>query len=224
MLQQASTLLQINRDQLSGLSLSAKLKQASFVIPTLSPSLCPPPVSQGTVIELPMQPGTLFQDSDGDHIYVSEAGDTPLKVALRFNMPVQDLLEANRFWYLPDLQCNDSLRLCTQLHVQTQDELVVPPKTLWQVTGNQYIGCHIRRQFGSKVVTAEVGAYMPAGEGADEPEMWHVIHEDDDEEDVFRKELDIADEATEQMEEEMKEELPRDDDLERSDKGSTGSC
>jgi hypothetical protein len=71
-----------------------------------------------------LAPGTVFVDSVGDYIYVSENNDTPLEIALRFRMRAGELvryitrtnltllstdlcfvqLRVNKEWYLPDLK------------------------------------------------------------------------------------------------------------------------
>ena len=133
--------------------------------------------------------GTVSVDRQGHHVYTCQDNDTPLEIAMRFNMCVGELLDKNRAWYLPKLKSSDLMKEGTQLWVSKQRSLVPRPKTEWQVGGNQYIGAQVRKQFGKRTVGARVVGYLRPGNGADELALWHVVHDDGDEEDLDLQEL-----------------------------------
>ena len=54
----------------------------------------------------------------------------------------------------------------------------------WQYHGHPWLQRRVRRVFGSDVVDGKVVAYIPAGPHEDEPALWHVMHDDGDEEDL----------------------------------------
>ena len=64
-------------------------------------------------------PGTVFYDDDDDPIYVSRARETPMELALRFQLPISDVLTVNEAWNAAWKQpkLKPSQRLCEGQHV-----------------------------------------------------------------------------------------------------------
>ena len=56
--------------------------------------------------------------------------------------------------------------------------------TAWRKTGSEHVGAEILRSFDGQHVHARVVKWAKAGAGADEPALWHVVHDDGDEEDL----------------------------------------
>ncbi|KAG8468032.1 hypothetical protein KFE25_007084 [Diacronema lutheri] len=63
---------------------------------------------------------------------------------------------------------------------QGEDEAERDAETQYRRSGHEYIGARLRRFFDGKPSDAHVDGWLPAGENADEPALWHVTHDDDD--------------------------------------------
>ena len=63
----------------------------------------------------------------------------------------------------------------------------------WRLDGSPWIGKRIRRVFPGGVTSdAVVQSWLPAGEAAEDFALWHVVHDDGDEEDLEEHELEAA--------------------------------
>jgi hypothetical protein len=68
-----------------------------------------------------------------------------------------------------------------------------PAEEGWQFDGSPWIGRRVRRVFPGGVVSeALVQRWLPAGEVAEDVALWHVVHDDGDEEDLEEHELRAA--------------------------------
>jgi len=63
------------------------------------------------------------------------------------------------------------------------------PASEWQAFGHTWVGRRVRRFFGNTPVDGQVTAYMPPGYGEDEPALWHLVHDDGDEEDLEERDV-----------------------------------
>jgi hypothetical protein len=70
--------------------------------------------------------------------------------------------------------------------VQTEDD-VPPQDTAWQDHGHEWIGRRVRKQYLDDVVDGTIVKWLPAAGG--EVALWHMLHEDGDEEDLEEHEV-----------------------------------
>ena len=59
----------------------------------------------------------------------------------------------------------------------------------WQRTGSEWVGKQVTREFQGTFATGTVTKWLPAGPGPEDFAMWHVVHQDGDEEDLEEREV-----------------------------------
>jgi len=71
-------------------------------------------------------PGQTFRDHTGDVLYKSLSGETPQEIAAKLKTRIEDFIQVNREWYLPDLTIDERLAVCTLLLVPMGNRLSFP--------------------------------------------------------------------------------------------------
>jgi len=133
-------------------------------------------------------PGEFYQDESGDLVHVATTWQTPCGIATIYQVRVEELLMANRAWYLEKLKAHDKLKSGTQV-VVPQSAKITQDDVPWQSTGHSWIGKGVHRQFDEVTAIGRVVAYAPPGEAEDEPALWRVVHDDGDEEHLDEQEM-----------------------------------
>jgi hypothetical protein len=117
--------------------------------------------------------------------FYSVENDTPRKIARALQVDMADLLALNRQALGPKLLPTSRLRADTRL--------VVPCGGVWdrwRKKGHRFIGARICRVFDGARVGARVMAWLPSPvSGEAEPVLWHIQHDDGDEEDLEEDEV-----------------------------------
>jgi len=166
------------------------------------------PASVPSVVEA-AQHGTLFEDRFGDLVYVCGSpvgGETPLDLALRFDLPLKELLRVNREWYLPQLKMTDKLTKGAQLQVPlppslrkglwpSKSEVRVPPPQRWTLSDHSWINRRTQRRTGAdgNPSLGHVVAFRPDDSGTEGGStLWHIVDDDGEECDLAPDEVHAA--------------------------------
>jgi len=152
---------------------------------------------QLALIDTKSKPGSTYIDEDGDLIYNCANNESLLEVALRFNLPIREVLIQNQEWH-QGIQLRSKLIQGTPIMVPPPDneemrwiEAIPAPELPWVLIDALYIGRGVRRSISGEIADGEVIAYMPEN-GPTEPALWHIWYDDDDEEDLDYDDLIIA--------------------------------